>query len=309
MIYEHKSVLLHETVDMINIKKGGIYVDATFGGGGHSRYMLSKIDDMSLYVFDQDIYAIDNGRNNFANDNRIHFINTNFVNVKSALQDMGIYEIDGIIADLGVSSYQLDTSERGFSYMKDAPLDMRMDTGSSLTARDVVNTYSRDELKRIIRLYSEEKWADKIATIIVETREKTPINTTFELVNVIERAIPKKLRDKNKHPAKRTFQAIRIETNNELGILEKFVNDAFDMLKIGGRMSIITFHSLEDRLIKNIYKDLVGGCICPSEFPVCMCGRTEKARIITKKPIIPTDEELQENARARSAKLRVIEKI
>ena len=309
MIYEHKSVLLHETVDMINIKKGGIYVDATFGGGGHSRYMLSKIDDMSLYVFDQDIYAIDNGRNNFANDNRIHFINTNFVNVKSALQDMGIYEIDGIIADLGVSSYQLDTSERGFSYMKDAPLDMRMDTGSSLTARDVVNTYSRDELKRIIRLYSEEKWADKIATVIVDTREKTPINTTFELVNVIERAIPKKLRDKNKHPAKRTFQAIRIETNNELGILEKFVNDAFDMLKIGGRMSIITFHSLEDRLIKNIYKDLVGGCICPSEFPVCMCGRTEKARIITKKPIIPTDEELQENARARSAKLRVIEKI
>ena len=309
MIYEHKSVLLHETVDMINIKKGGIYVDATFGGGGHSRYMLSKEDDMSLYVFDQDIYAIDNGRNNFANDNRIHFINTNFVNVKSALQDMGIYEIDGIIADLGVSSYQLDTAKRGFSYMKDAPLDMRMDTGSSLTARDVVNTYSRDELKRIIRLYSEEKWADKIATIIVETREKTPINTTFELVNVIERAIPKKLRDKNKHPAKRTFQAIRIETNNELGILEKFVNDAFDMLKIGGRMSIITFHSLEDRLIKNIYKDLVGGCICPSEFPVCMCGRTEKARIITKKPIIPTDEELQENARARSAKLRVIEKI
>ena len=309
MIYEHKSVLLHETVDMINIKKGGIYVDATFGGGGHSRYMLSKIDDMSLYVFDQDIYAIDNGRNNFANDNRIHFINTNFVNVKSALQDMGIYEIDGIIADLGVSSYQLDTAKRGFSYMKDAPLDMRMDTGSSLTARDIVNTYSRDELKRIIRLYSEEKWADKIATIIVETREKTPINTTFELVNVIERAIPKKLRDKNKHPAKRTFQAIRIETNNELGILEKFVNDAFDMLKIGGRMSIITFHSLEDRLIKNIYKDLVGGCICPSEFPVCMCGRTEKARIITKKPIIPTDEELQENARARSAKLRVIEKI
>lgn len=309
MIYEHKSVLLHETVDMINIKKGGIYVDATFGGGGHSRYMLSKIDDMSLYVFDQDIYAIDNGRNNFANDNRIHFINTNFVNVKSALQDMGIYEIDGIIADLGVSSYQLDTAKRGFSYMKDAPLDMRMDTGSSLTARDVVNTYSRDELKRIIRLYSEEKWADKIATMIVETREKTPINTTFELVDVIERAIPKKLRDKNKHPAKRTFQAIRIETNNELGILEKFVNDAFDMLKIGGRMSIITFHSLEDRLIKNIYKDLVGGCICPSEFPVCMCGRTEKARIITKKPIIPTDEELQENARARSAKLRVIEKI
>ena len=309
MIYEHKSVLLHETVDMINIKKGGIYVDATFGGGGHSRYMLSKIDDMSLYVFDQDIYAIDNGRNNFANDTRIHFINTNFVNVKSALQDMGIYEIDGIIADLGVSSYQLDTAKRGFSYMKDAPLDMRMDTGSSLTARDVVNTYSRDELKRIIRLYSEEKWADKIATIIVETREKTPINTTFELVNVIERAIPKKLRDKNKHPAKRTFQSIRIETNNELGILEKFVNDAFDMLKIGGRMSIITFHSLEDRLIKNIYKDLVGGCICPSEFPVCMCGRTEKARIITKKPIIPTDEELQENARARSAKLRVIEKI
>ena len=309
MIYEHKSVLLHETVDMINIKKGGIYVDATFGGGGHSRYMLSKIDDMSLYVFDQDIYAIDNGRNNFANDNRIHFINTNFVNVKSALQDMGIYEIDGIIADLGVSSYQLDTAKRGFSYMKDAPLDMRMDTGSSLTARDVVNTYSKDELKRIIRLYSEEKWADKIATIIVETREKTPINTTFELVNVIERAIPKKLRDKNKHPAKRTFQAIRIETNNELGILEKFVNDAFDMLKIGGRMSIITFHSLEDRLIKNIYKNLVGGCICPSEFPVCMCGRTEKARIITKKPIIPTDEELQENARARSAKLRVIEKI
>ncbi len=309
MEYNHKSVLLYETVDSLNVKEGHTYVDATFGGGGHSGYLLSKADNIDLYVFDQDEEAIKNGMNNFAGNNNIHFINTNFVNVNSALQDEGIYEIDGIIADLGVSSYQLDTAKRGFSYMKDAPLDMRMDTGSSLTARDVVNTYSRDELKRIIKLYSEEKWADKIATIIVETREKTPINTTFELVNVIERAIPKKLRDKNKHPAKRTFQAIRIETNNELGILEKFVNDAFDMLKVGGRMSIITFHSLEDRLIKNIYKDLVGGCICPSEFPVCMCGRTEKARIITKKPIIPTDEELQENARARSAKLRVIEKI
>jgi len=277
MIYEHKSVLLHETVDMINIKKGGIYVDATFGGGGHSRYMLSKIDDMSLYVFDQDIYAIDNGRNNFANDNRIHFINTNFVNVKSALQDMGIYEIDGIIADLGVSSYQLDTAKRGFSYMKDAPLDMRMDKSSNLTAYDVVNNYSEDELSNIIRMYGEENWAGKIAKVIVDRRMQKSIDTTLELVDIIEKAIPKKLRDKNKHPAKRTFQAIRIEVNNEIKILEKFLQDAFELLSIGGRLSIITFHSLEDRAVKNIFKDLVGGCVCPKEFPICMCNKKEEA--------------------------------
>lgn len=309
MIFEHKSVLLHETVDMLDIKENGVYVDATFGGGGHSRYMLSKANNIKLYVFDQDGDAIINGKNNFADENRIHFINTNFVNLKTALQEKGVYEIDGIIADLGVSSYQIDTADRGFSYMKDAPLDMRMDTNSYLTAKDVVNTYSKDELKRIIKLYGEENWADKIATVIVDRRATKSIDTTLELVDIIEKAIPKKLRDKNKHPAKRTFQAIRIEVNNELNILESFVKDAFSMLKTGGRISIITFHSLEDRAIKNIYKELVGGCICPKQFPVCMCGYTENARILTKKPIVSTDEELQENTRARSAKLRVIEKI
>jgi len=247
--------------------------------------------------------------NNFAGNNNIHFINTNFVNIKSALYERQITKIDGLIADLGVSSYQLDNAERGFSYMNDAPLDMRMDKNSPMTAYDVVNNYSKEQLSDIIRRYGEENWADKIAQVIVDRRGQKPIDTTFELVDVIEKAIPKKLRDKNKHPAKRTFQAIRIEVNNEIKILEKFLCDAFELLNSGGRLSVITFHSLEDRAVKNIFKDLVGGCICPKEFPVCMCNRKEEARIITKKPTVPTDEELKENPRSRSAKLRVIEKI
>lgn len=309
MEYSHKTVLLYETVDSLNIKDGNTYVDATFGGGGHSRYILSKSENINLYVFDQDEEAIKNGVKNFSQKDNIHFINTNFVNLKSALYERNITKIDGLIADLGVSSYQLDNAERGFSYMSDAPLDMRMDKSSNLTAYDVVNNYSEDELSNIIRMYGEENWAGKIAKVIVDRRMQKSIDTTLELVDIIEKAIPKKLRDKNKHPAKRTFQAIRIEVNNEIKILEKFLQDAFELLSIGGRLSIITFHSLEDRAVKNIFKDLVGGCICPKEFPVCMCNKKEEAKIITKKPIIPTEEELKENPRSRSAKLRVIEKI
>lgn len=309
MEYSHKTVLLYETVDNLNIKDGNTYVDATFGGGGHSRYILSKSKNINLYVFDQDEEAIKNGVKNFSQKDNIHFINTNFVNLKSALYERNITKIDGLIADLGVSSYQLDNAERGFSYMSDAPLDMRMDKSSNLTAYDVVNNYSEDELSNIIRMYGEENWAGKIAKVIVDRRMQKSIDTTLELVDIIEKAIPKKLRDKNKHPAKRTFQAIRIEVNNEIKILEKFLQDAFELLSIGGRLSIITFHSLEDRAVKNIFKDLVGGCVCPKEFPVCMCNKKEEAKIITKKPIIPTEEELKENPRSRSAKLRVIEKI
>lgn len=309
MEYNHKSVLLYETVDSLNVKEGNTYVDATFGGGGHSEYLLSKANNINLYVFDQDEEAIKNGMNNFAGNNNIHFINTNFVNIKSALYERQITKIDGLIADLGVSSYQLDNAERGFSYMNDAPLDMRMDKNSPMTAYDVVNNYSKEQLSDIIRSYGEENWADKIAQVIVDRREQKPIDTTFELVDVIEKAIPKKLRDKNKHPAKRTFQAIRIEVNNEIKILEKFLRDAFELLSPGGRLSVITFHSLEDRAVKNIFKDMVGGCICPKEFPVCMCNKKEEAKIITKKPTVPTDEELKDNPRSRSAKLRVIEKI
>ena len=309
MEYSHKTVLLYETVDSLNIKDGNTYVDATFGGGGHSRYILSKSENINLYVFDQDEEAIKNGVKNFSQKDNIHFINTNFVNLKSALYEHNITKIDGLTADLGVSSYQLDNAERGFSYMSDAPLDMRMDKSSNLTAYDVVNNYSEDELSNIIRMYGEENWAGKIAKVIVDRRMQKSIDTTLELVDIIEKAIPKKLRDKNKHPAKRTFQAIRIEVNNEIKILEKFLQDAFELLSIGGRLSIITFHSLEDRAVKNIFKDLVGGCVCPKEFPICMCNKKEEAKIITKKPIIPTEEELKENPRSRSAKLRVIEKI
>lgn len=309
MQFEHKTVLLEETVEAIQVSDNKIYVDATFGGGGHSNLILSKSKDIKLIVFDQDIEAIENGKNIFSQENRILFINDNFVNIKKNLEDLNIGKIDGIIADLGVSSYQLDNAKRGFSYMNDAYLDMRMNTSSSITAHYVVNNYSQKDLKRIIKDYGEENWADKISKVIVENRQVKPINTTFELVNIIEKSIPKKLRDKNKHPAKRTFQAIRIEVNNEIGIIEKFIKDSFDMLNIGGRIAIITFHSLEDRAVKNIFKELVGGCICPKEFPICMCNKKEKAKIITKKPILPTLKEIELNSRSRSAKLRILEKI
>lgn len=309
MQYEHKTVLLNETVDSIDVKNGKLYVDATFGGGGHSRLILSKADDIRLFVFDQDIEAIENGKLNFVEEKRINFINDNFVNIKKNLQALGIKKVDGIIADLGVSSYQLDNADRGFSYMSDAKLDMRMDKNSSLTAEYVVNTYSKERLKHIIREYGQENWSDRIAEIIVEKRAVKPITTTLELVDIIEKSIPKKLRDKHKHPAKRTFQAIRIEVNNEIDIIEKFIQDSFDMMNIGGRIAIITFHSLEDRAVKNSFKELSIDCVCPKEFPVCMCNTIQKAKILTKKPILPTDEEINSNPRSRSAKLRVLEKI
>lgn len=309
MIYEHKTVLLSETVDAINISENKIYVDATFGGGGHSKYILSKADNIRLYVFDQDLDAISNGKENFKDERRIYFINENFSNIKDSLKNLEVTKIDGIIADLGVSSYQLDNVERGFSYMGDAPLDMRMNKNSDLTAEKVVNTYSKEELKRIIKEYGEENWADKIAEVIVDRRQVKTITTTLELVDIIEKAIPKKLRDKHKHPARRTFQAIRIEVNNEISIIEKFIKDAFELLSVGGRISIITFHSLEDRAVKNVYKDLSVSCICPKEFPVCVCNQVQRAKIINRKPIFPSNEEIETNPRSRSAKLRILEKI
>lgn len=309
MQYKHKTVLLHETVDAIDVSENKIYVDATFGGGGHSSLILSKADNIKLYVFDQDIEAIENGKKNFKNENRIYFINDNFINIKKNLELLSIKKIDGIIADLGVSSYQLDNIDRGFSYMGDAILDMRMDKNSILTAEKVVNTYSKEDLKRIIKEYGEENWADKIAQVIVDRRAIKPIKTTFDLVDIIEKSIPKKLRDKHKHPAKRTFQAIRIEVNNEIGVIENFIKDAFDLLEVGGKISIITFHSLEDRAVKNVYKELSTGCVCPKEFPVCMCNRIQKAKIVNRKPILPNNEEIELNPRSRSAKLRILEKI
>lgn len=309
MKYEHKTVLLNETVDAIQIEKNKIYVDATFGGGGHSSLILSKNKDIRLIVFDQDIEAIENGRINFVKEKNITFVNDNFVNIKQNLERLSIYKIDGIIADLGVSSYQLDNEERGFSYMKNSQLDMRMDINSQLTAKYVVNNYTKDDLKNIIKTYGEEQWADKIANVIVDRRKIKPINTTFELVDIIEKSIPKKLRDKNKHPAKRTFQAIRIEVNNEIGIIEDFIKNSFEMLNLGGRIAIITFHSLEDRAVKDVFKELSTGCICPKEFPVCICNKVQRAKLINKKPISPNLDEITANPRSRSAKLRILEKI
>lgn len=310
MDFKHVTVLLDETVEGLNIKKDGIYVDGTLGGGGHSELVLSKLDGGKLIGIDQDKDALKAAGERLKEygDAFVPY-HSNFSNIKEVLKDLGIEKIDGMMMDLGVSSYQLDEAERGFSYMNDGALDMRMDQSSDFSAYDVVNGYSEDELKQVIKDFGEENWAARIAKFIVEARSEKPIERTFELVDIIKRAIPAKARKDGPHPAKRTFQAIRIEVNSELSIISEVINDLTEVLNDGGRISIITFHSLEDRIVKQTYKKLAKGCECPPEFPVCICGKEPQLKVITRKPTLPSAEEVEVNPRSRSAKLRVAEKI
>lgn len=306
MEFNHVTVLLNETVDSIAVRPGGIYADFTLGGGGHTSLILKR--GGHVIGIDRDITAIENARKRFVGEN-FTAVHDNFSNIKDIASRLGIEKFDGIIADLGVSSPQLDEPERGFSYMHDAPLDMRMNRDDLLTAREVVNTYSAQELFRIISTYGEERWASRIVDFIIKQREKKSIETTFELVDIIKAAIPLSARKDGPHPAKRTFQAIRIEVNGELKILEQAVRDGVSLLKKGGRMGVITFHSLEDRIVKTAFASLEKGCTCPKDFPVCVCGKSPQVKSVTRKPLLPSEEELVENPRARSSKLRTVEKI
>lgn len=309
MEFKHYSVLLKESVDALNVKAGGVYVDGTMGGGGHSYEILSR-GAGRLIGIDQDVEAIEASKKRLCQfGDRLVTINRNFSRVKEILQELGIIAIDGAVLDLGVSSYQLDNAERGFSYMHDAPLDMRMDRAAALSAREVVNSYSEDELTRIFYEYGEEKWSKRIAKFIVERRNEREIETTGELAEIIKAAIPKKARLEGGHPAKRVFQAIRIEVNGELRILEQALCDFIDVLKPGGVLSVITFHSLEDRIVKKTFARLAQGCTCPKDFPVCVCGKKPVIRVITRKPVLPSGQELEENSRSKSAKLRAAEKL
>ncbi len=309
MEFSHISVLLHETVDSLNVKPDGIYVDCTLGGAGHTSLILSKLGEKGRVIgIDRDDDALLNAKERIK-DNRLITVKDNFENIISAVSSVGINKVDGILMDLGVSSHQLDVAERGFSYMQNAALDMRMDQSAPLTAYEVVNSYSDRELVRILRDYGEERFAPQIASKICSCRSEKPIETTAELSEIITSAIPAKFRRDGGHPAKRSFQAIRIEVNGELDCIPKAINDGAELLNAGGRMSIISFHSLEDRLVKNGFKELENPCTCPSDFPVCVCGKQPLVKIITKKPILPSKEELDVNSRSHSAKLRVCEKI
>jgi 16S rRNA (cytosine1402-N4)-methyltransferase len=309
MEFKHVSVLLNECIEALDIKENGIYVDCTMGGGGHSLEVLKKLKGTGRLIgIDQDTNAIAAAKERLKDYENVTYVHNNFYNIDSILETLEIEKVDGILMDLGVSSHQLDEAERGFSYMRNAPLDMRMDRESSLSAYDVVNGYSEEELYRIIKEYGEERFAKRIAQFIAERRAVKPLETTFELVDAITAAIPAKFRREG-HPGKRTFQAIRIEVNRELQILDKAIKDSMERLNPKGRIAVITFHSLEDREIKNLFKKLEDPCICPKDFPVCACGKKPTIKIITKKPIIPSDEEMTENSRSRSAKLRVAEKL
>ena len=310
MEFKHVTVLLNEAVDILDIKPDGIYVDGTLGGAGHSLEIVKKLTSGKLICFDQDINAISAAKEKLKDfmDKTI-LVHSNFENLREELNKLGIESIDGFLVDLGVSSHQLDVPERGFSYMQDAPLDMRMDNDAELSAYDVVNTYSEAELKRVIKDYGEENWSARIAKLIVERRATMPIRTTFELVDAIKAAIPKKMRDENQHPAKRTFQAIRIEVNRELDVIEKTLLAAVEMMNEGGVLAVITFHSLEDRIVKNVFKKLQYSCTCPPEFPVCICNSKQIVEIITRKPILPSENEVEMNPRSRSAKLRAARKL
>jgi len=310
MNYNHESVLLQECIEGLQINENGIYVDGTLGGAGHSMEIVKRLKGDGLLIgIDQDQQALENAKIKLQPfEKHVQLVHNNFKNIHEVLEKLGINEIDGMLLDLGVSSHQLDTVERGFSYMQDTELDMRMDTSAKLTAKTVVNKYSEEELHRIIKEYGEENWAKRIASFIIEERKEKEITRSEELVSIIKRAIPKKARDKGPHPAKRTFQAIRIEVNNELGIIEDTIKSVLPYLKNKGRLVIITFHSLEDRIVKNTYKELAQSCICPKEFPICTCDKRSEIKIITRKPITPTEEELEHNPRSRSAKLRIMEK-
>lgn len=311
MTFSHTSVLLYETVDSLNIRPDGIYVDGTLGGGGHASLVLSRLGERGRLIgLDQDADAIAAAAERLkCYGERATVIRTNYENIKEALASLGISKVDGIYLDLGVSSYQLDTAERGFTYREDdAPLDMRMDQRRTETAKDIVNGYSEMELYRIIRDYGEDRFAKNIAKHIVKARQEKEIETAGELTEIIKAAIPAKIRATGGHPAKRTFQAIRIELNRELQVLENSIDTMIELLNPGGRLSIITFHSLEDRIVKNRFRMNENPCTCPPEFPVCMCGRKSRGRVVTRKPILPSDEELLANKRSKSAKLRVFEK-
>lgn len=311
MEFSHVSVLLDETIEQLNIRPDGIYVDGTLGGGGHSYEICRRLSEKGRLIgIDQDADAIAAaGKRLEEFGDRVTIVRSNYCNMRRELEKLGINRVDGIVLDLGVSSYQLDAAERGFTYRVDAPLDMRMDQRQTKTARDIVNGYSEKELYRVIHDLGEERFAGNIAKHIAAAREKKPIETTGELTEIIRGAIPAKLRAVGGHPAKRTFQAIRIELNQELEVLKNSLDDMIDLLNPGGRICVITFHSLEDRIVKNIFRTCANPCICPPDFPICTCGRISKGRVVTRKPILPGEEELAENSRAKSAKLRVFERV
>ena len=310
IVFKHKSLLLEETVNGLHIKPDGIYVDGTLGGGGHAYEVCKQLSHKGRFIgIDQDEAAIEAASARLRDfGERVTIVRSNYCDMKLQLQKLGIDKVDGIVLDLGVSSYQLDTAERGFSYRVDAPLDMRMDRRQKMTAKDIVNDYSEMDLFRIIRDYGEDKFAKNIAKHIVMEREKGPIETTGQLIEIIKRAIPMKFQKTAGHPAKRTFQAIRIELNRELEVLRESLDDMIEMLNEDGRICIITFHSLEDRIVKGIFKKNEDPCTCPSHFPVCVCGNVSKGRVVTRKPILPSEEELEANSRSKSAKLRIFER-
>ena len=310
MIFKHKSVLLEETIDSLNIKPDGIYVDGTLGGAGHSSRIAAKLTTGRLIGIDRDEIALAAAARRLEPyKDRVTLVHSNFCEIASVLKQLHIDGVDGVLLDLGVSSPQLDDGSRGFSYMADAPLDMRMDNTDALTAATVVNTWPYEELKRILYDYGEERYAPQIASAICRKREQKPIATTLELVDVIRSAMPPAALREKQHPAKRSFQAIRIAVNDELGAVEKVMRDAVPCLNPGGRLAVITFHSLEDRIVKNAMAEAARGCTCPPNFPVCVCGKKPKVKLITRKPIVSGDEELEVNPRARSAKLRICEKL
>ena len=308
--FSHKSVLLSETVELLKIRPDGIYLDGTLGGGGHSFEILKRLTEGGKLIgIDRDEEAISAAKKRLSEfSDRAVIVRGNYGDFREILSDLGIEKLDGILLDLGVSSHQFDDMSRGFSYREDAPLDMRMDRRQEMTAADIVNRYSEQELYRVIRDYGEEPFAKNIAKHIVIMREQEPVTTTFQLVECIKRAIPAKIREKGGHPAKRTFQALRIELNQELMVLQNSLSEMVDALAPGGRIAIITFHSLEDRIVKQCFRTAENPCICPPDFPVCVCGRKSKGKVITKKPVTASEQELLDNPRAHSAKLRVFER-
>ena len=309
-VFSHRPVLLEECIQALNIRPDGVYLDGTLGRAGHSREIARRLTTGRLICVDRDQEALDAARERLAEwMDRVTLVHANFDEIDAILDGLGLAGADGMLFDLGVSSPQLDNGARGFSYMADAPLDMRMDRGQALTAADVVNTWSQEELRRILWQYGEERYAPQIAAAIVRRRGDKPIQTTLELVEVIKSAMPAKAFKEKQHPAKRSFQAVRIAVNDELGSVERMLRRAVPRLNKGGRLAVITFHSLEDRIVKSGLADFARGCICPPDFPVCVCGRTPEIKLVNKKPILPTDRELEENPRARSAKLRVAEKL
>ncbi len=310
MEFSHYSVMLKETIEELEVKPDGIYVDGTLGGGGHAYEVCKRLSDAGhFYGIDQDAAAIAAASQRLSEfGDRVTIIRSNYCEMCKELRDRGVTGVDGIVLDLGVSSYQLDEADRGFTYREDAALDMRMDQRQEKTARDIVNGYSEMDLYRIIRDYGEDKFAKNIAKHIVQARERQPIETTGELVEIIKAAIPAKIRMQKGHPAKQTFQAIRIELNRELEVLRDSLDDMIDFLNPGGRLCIITFHSLEDRIVKNAFRKNEHPCTCPPDFPVCVCGKTPKGKVVTRKPILPGEGELEENSRSKSAKLRVFER-